>query len=64
MEARLKIYKWGGMWWWELRTHNDALMTADRYVDGGEASTQPAAWENASKAWYRFMEFTEEVEAA
>lgn len=62
MEARLTIYKLGGAWWWELRSHNDALMTSDRYVDGGEASTQPAAFADADIAWRRFWDYAQPEE--
>lgn len=55
VEARLKLWKSAGVWWWELKTHATHLMTADRYVDGGTADTLEAAYGDAELGWIHFM---------
>ena len=55
MEARLKLWKSAGLWWWELKTHNTNMITPDRYVDGGTADTWDAAYGDAELGWIHFM---------
>lgn len=54
MGARVKIYKWGGQWWWELRSYDERMITPDRFIDSGEGNTQASALADAEVAFRAF----------
>lgn len=51
MVPHVKFTYRAGQWWWELKAHDERLMTPDRFVDEGNQDTYRGALAEAAFIW-------------